>query len=850
MGKKRKFNRFIRWIKSDLPEDNKSVLLLGVTKIPSPTPVPRARPHTLHLDHHLATKSQTLDSYPRLKPRLFRSHSKDSLNELLAYNRTEVHFNAHNYVPVHEHTSVAVNLPSKLKSDNHGTVARPVAPLTVTATDVKVSDTKFAKKVSFNCNTLNGTDQLGAACFKNGTAASKRLGFCTDLPYDFYHPQFNETSDEATSVPDIIMDKSVDSIGSCSLDVDASSTDFSDSSLGSTDCTLRSLGIPSPTVQQSHTVPSFRLEPSTTIFDAVEPKKPSYLNLACTVNGYSNITNYDSKLRENFRISKSRDVSPIRPQDYHASSRDQNGEPSKFLTPNYTKPLVISPPASNMADSKSQAIYRSSQNSSYSYSSSSTRTMTFMSKETRNFASSMLYNAESDAVDNAANFNPKTNGVQTKFSSFESSKVSQNTYTNVNGKASSTSETSIQENYSNGQQAKSFIQQRVERLYGPGALAQGFFISKRTKNRLSDSENTETTLNATVESSPPQVQQQHDTSLENDSNIKQNSTSPSLPVLRHLRPEFRAQLPILSPKRLYNDNIMQKSTTVPSSLTTVATSNGIEENKPLLNGSKTTESITENKENIAELVIDDKLINKQQQMPAKVDDLNGVTIITEEIPAAPQVILPVVNGSADVVNGSDVNRNIPTKPEVRDGHYFLKILKNETDRLISLAEKVEAQLEEKKTVLADDVLGYLRSASGKARLLANQKMQQFEGLCHKNINQVAGEPFPTTTEDLQGFWDMVMLQVTQIDELFAELEELKANNWVIQEKPIPDVTDSTAKPKKLVVKKAVSANAEAQRKQREATRKQMIDAKRKAMRMKQSQQQTEQGIEIFVPESS
>lgn len=196
--------------------------------------MPRARPHTLHLDHHLATKSQTLDSYPRLKPRLFRSHSKDSLNELLAYNRTEVNFNAHNYVPVHDQTSVSVNSQSELKSDClHGTT-KPVAPLTVTASDVKVSDTKFAKKVSFNCNDLNGAaeQQLNAAaCFKNGTAASKRLGFCTDLPYDFYHQTFNEKSDEAASAPDIIMDKSVDSIGSCSLDVDASSTDFSGTGL-------------------------------------------------------------------------------------------------------------------------------------------------------------------------------------------------------------------------------------------------------------------------------------------------------------------------------------------------------------------------------------------------------------------------------------------------------------------------------------------------------------------------------------------------------------------------------------------------------------------------------------------
>lgn len=40
-----------------------------------------------------------------------------------------------------------------------------------------------------------------------------------------------------------------------------------------------------------------------------------------------------------------------------------------------------------------------------------------------------------------------------------------------------------------------------------------------------------------------------------------------------------------------------------------------------------------------------------------------------------------------------------------------------------------------------------------------------------------GEAFPTTNEDLQGFWDMVMLQVDQVDTLFKELKTLKANNW-------------------------------------------------------------------------
>lgn len=46
-------------------------------------------------------------------------------------------------------------------------------------------------------------------------------------------------------------------------------------------------------------------------------------------------------------------------------------------------------------------------------------------------------------------------------------------------------------------------------------------------------------------------------------NMKQSNSSPALPVLRHLRPEFRAQLPILSPKKSAETSSMQKSFTTP-----------------------------------------------------------------------------------------------------------------------------------------------------------------------------------------------------------------------------------------------------------------------------------------------
>lgn len=40
-----------------------------------------------------------------------------------------------------------------------------------------------------------------------------------------------------------------------------------------------------------------------------------------------------------------------------------------------------------------------------------------------------------------------------------------------------------------------------------------------------------------------------------------------------------------------------------------------------------------------------------------------------------------------------------------------------------------------------------------------------------------GEEFPTTSEDLAGFWDMVMLQVVQVNELFDQIEKLRNSQW-------------------------------------------------------------------------
>lgn len=81
---------------------------------------------------------------------------------------------------------------------------------------------------------------------------------------------------------------------------------------------------------------------------------------------------------------------------------------------------------------------------------------------------------------------------------------------------------------------KSFIQQRVERLYGPGALAQGFFFKRSiTKLNTSDSSFNKSSNNNDISADNANMEE----SLKN------------LPVLRHLRPEFRAQLPVVSSRK-------------------------------------------------------------------------------------------------------------------------------------------------------------------------------------------------------------------------------------------------------------------------------------------------------------
>ncbi|KAM8711506.1 hypothetical protein ACLKA7_000621 [Drosophila subpalustris] len=596
------------------------------------------------------------------------------------------------------------------------------------------------------------------------------------------------------------MDRSLDSIGSCSLDVDADSSDISDTS--------GSLNFPTPisvkditreftaNIRERCTITTtsyVKLDTRTggggagggggvrmasdaidniissnsssnsnniVVVEAVE-KKPSYLNLACCVNGYSNLTTYDSKIRQD--INKSREVSPIRP----STSSLQYCKRSNCLA----APVLHSMPLTK------QPI-----------------------NETNNNHNNLNNNHHNNHVVLMEN--------------------GDHLYCNGTGGGDK----------SHG----SFIQQRVERLYGPGALAQVFYSPKKHSASLSSApgsrqkkhfpqqepagaQSSATELSRKFKQlSPSKNYSEFHKKLHNNCTPRSqteptttttttlNNGDVDLPVFRHLSHEFRAQLPTVSPKRSVTRVSPAPEVPLPIPLPT--------------NGSKLPVDVVDHE-------------------PVKMSQLgSGEHISTNKISPPTVEETPVCASTCNPANPA---------PE-KDGNYFLRILKDEQVRLLALSALAEKYIDAltNNPDITEDTFGLLRSASGKARLLATQKMKQFEGLCHNNLNRSPEDAFPTTLDDLQGFWDMVYLQVTHVDSIFAEIEQLKRNDWQRVNEP-PKVSDTVAvmkstKTSKTGILKARGATAGATANgskpvaasnsvaamKREAQRKQLLEMKR------------------------
>ncbi|EAA14873.4 AGAP008983-PA, partial [Anopheles gambiae str. PEST] len=587
------------------------------------------------------------------------------------------------------------------------------------------------------------------------------------------------------------MDRSVDSIGSCSLDVDADSTDFSDTSgelnfltpisgkditreftagikercmlpvincqavtsvldpvTGHISTVLTTTTAPNGQQQQQQALQPLLSGTGDSSPTAATNKKPSYLNLACCVNGYSNLTTYDSKLRQD--INKSREVSPSRPiiatLHYNRTETVNGGAAGRMRGMNGS---ILSPPSGG-----------------------------------------------ADMTDNVGMFN----GNGSFAGSMRTKVISSQSQISSHARDEATAQLLMTPK-------KSFIQQRVEKLYGASEVVvlnkQNYSSSERKylNNIANDNTSGGAPGKLIHHGSTAQAgqQQQHHHHPMGNGTARNGADVESLPVLRHLRPEFRAQLQIFSPKK------MPKPAAPPAN---------------------------------------------QQDHRTTVTNRSTMVVKNARISSHTTTTSSSTNGrTSNDSSFSSSNNNI-----VLDGNHFLRILKTEQNRLKAMADEVEQEINLLKAdgvEFGEDINGYILVAVGKARLLCSQKMKQFEDLCYTNLNQSPDEKFQTTGEDLRGFWDMVMLQVNNVDASFAEIDSFRKNGWrkPAPKSPPPPARNGTAgatrtklvkRPYKtggtangtsvtdgsngVEAKKASAALAAAKR---EAQRKQLMEMKRK-----------------------
>ncbi|XP_022652431.1 calponin homology domain-containing protein DDB_G0272472-like [Varroa destructor] len=213
-------------------------------------------------------------------------------------------------------------------------------------------------------------------------------------------------------------------------------------------------------------------------------------------------------------------------------------------------------------------------------------------------------------------------------------------------------------------------------------------------------------------------------------------------------------------------------------------------------------------------------LNKDSYIYAKEKEKN----VTREIGEQGKQASP----HPDTWEGSSGITEIEGSDEAMAGREFLTKLDDAEDRIRKRVQITEEYLKE---THSEEVHGRLRAAIGKGNLLIAQKCKQFRGLCEKNLGEPVEGEFPTTRGDLEGFWDMILIQIDQVLGTFTEIEAMRANGW----KEVPresshaksTISDSPVKKKLPNPLRPRNGSASAD-KQREEARKRLMEAKRAA----------------------
>jgi len=139
-----------------------------------------------------------------------------------------------------------------------------------------------------------------------------------------------------------------------------------------------------------------------------------------------------------------------------------------------------------------------------------------------------------------------------------------------------------------------------------------------------------------------------------------------------------------------------------------------------------------------------------------------------------QIIKPLKPPAVKLDEENECSINVSSESSgdcvIKNGKYFLNVLNSEINIMEGLVNTASQELNQLDSSCEES--GRIRTAIGKANLLINSKLKQFRELCEKNIDEEKRgvteiEPYTTKNDDLAGFWDMCLIQVFEIYEMFG-----------------------------------------------------------------------------------
>ncbi|XP_059470837.1 uncharacterized protein LOC132193904 [Neocloeon triangulifer] len=145
-----------------------------------------------------------------------------------------------------------------------------------------------------------------------------------------------------------------------------------------------------------------------------------------------------------------------------------------------------------------------------------------------------------------------------------------------------------------------------------------------------------------------------------------------------------------------------------------------------------------------------------------------------------------------------------------------------------LSDKYLAVLEISESKMSEEVKGKVRTACGMSKLLVKEKLSQFDQFV-ADYEQIqmdeggGGNKKLVKLDDLKSFFELISVQVTDLDEMFDDIKRFRDHGW----KEVPEVTVSdgdltmerkSSKMKLVIEPPAPTKNAQADLERREHQR--------------------------------